>query len=205
MRRNAWGRPAGVGVPDLAAAVAMRSPAPGPCLVRGAFSFVEIIVAFAVGTLFFGSLIYLASTTRVETSKAENYLRALQIGQETIELIRAMPVHELTPSNMQLFEGSLVDPQTGTSVALPIATTAAWQPRIRKYPDQYAKAFYYRKIRVETLAGSIPNARFMRRVTVDVLWNEGRAPERIEAIGATPDRMRKLSLGTLVFDEKEPY
>ena len=37
---------------------------------RRAFSFVEIIVALSVSIVFFGGLIYFASSTRVETSKA---------------------------------------------------------------------------------------------------------------------------------------
>jgi len=169
------------------------------------FSFIEIIVATGVGLVFFGGLIYFASTTRVETSKAENYLRALQIAQETIELVQAMPVSEVTDSRVQIFEGSLVDPGTHQSVKIPFHSSSGWQPQTKTYPAEYCKAWFYRKIHIVPVSAGIPNARFMRKLTVDVFWNENKTPERIESIGAEPDRMRKLSLSTLLFDESEVY
>ncbi|MFZ2961017.1 MAG: hypothetical protein WA705_29405 [Candidatus Ozemobacteraceae bacterium] len=170
-----------------------------------AFSFVEVIVAFAVSVFFFGGLIYLASTTRMETSKAENYLRALQIAQETIELVQSTPVEDLTQSKMQIFEGSLVNPQTVKSILLPFHSASAWQPQTKTYPEQYTKAYFYRKIQIETVDSNIPNARFLRKVIVEVFWNESKVPNKIDSISATPDRMRKLSLATVVFDEREYY
>jgi len=170
-----------------------------------AFSFVEIIVAFAVSAVIFGGLIFFATTTRKETSKAENYLRALQIAQETIELAQSTPIEELTQSKMQIFEGSLVNPQTGKSVSLPFNTASAWKPKNGMYPEQYNKAYYYRKVKIEPVESSHPNARFMRKVIVEIFWNEGKIPEKIDSIGNDPDRMRKLSLAALVFDEREYY
>lgn len=169
------------------------------------FSFVEIIVATGVGLIFFGGLIYFASTTRVETSKAENYLRALQLAQETIELVQSIPASEASGSGVQIFEGSLVDPNTGQSVKIPFHKSSGWQPQTRTYPAEYSKSWFYRKIRISPAPAGIPNARFIRKLTVDVFWNENRTPDRIESIGAEPDRMRKLSLSTLLFDESEIY
>jgi len=170
-----------------------------------AFSFVEIIVALAVSATFFGGLIYFASTTRLETSKAENYLRALQIAQETIELAQSTPIEELTQDKMQLFEGSLVNPATGKSVRLPFHAASAWQPATKTYPEQYTNAYFYRKIKVEPVDSSIPNARFMRKVIVEIFWNEGKVPNKVDSIGADPDRMRKLSLASVIFNEREYY
>lgn len=172
---------------------------------RNAFSFVEVIVAFAVGVIFFGGLIYFASTTRAETSKAENYLRALQIAQETIELAQSTPVEELTQRKMQIFEGSLVNPQAGKSVVLPFHAASPWQPQTRGYPEQYTKSYFYRTIKIEPVETSQPNARFMRKVIVNIFWNEGRVPGKIDSIGSDPDRMRKLSLAAVVFDESACY
>lgn len=169
------------------------------------FSLVEVVVAFAISLVCFGGLIYFATSTRTETSKAENYLRALQIAQETIELIQSTPFEELTPAKLQMFEGSLVNPATGKSVPLPVHPAAAWHPSTKTYPDQYTKAYFYRKVRMKPVESGIPNARFLREVIVEVFWNEGRVPDKIEAIGGDPDRMRKLSLPAVVFDEREPY
>ncbi len=173
--------------------------------MRRAFSFVEIIVAMSVSIMFFGGLIYFASTTRTQTSKAGNYLKALQIAQETIELIQSTPQSELTQSKLQMFDGSLINPQTGGSVKIPVNGGSAWQPATKAYPDQYTNAYFYRKVKIEPVTGTA-NARFVRKVSVDIYWNEGRVPDKIDAIGsAEPDRMRKLSLATLIFDESEHY
>jgi len=169
------------------------------------FSLVEVVVAFAIGLVCFGGLIFFATSTRTETSKAENYLRALQIAQETIELIQSTPFEELTPAKLQMFEGSLVNPATGKSVTLPVHPTAAWQPADKTYSDQYTKSYFYRKIKMKPVESGIPNSRFLKQIIVEVFWNEGKTPDKIEAIGGDPDRMRKLSLPAVVFDEREPY
>jgi len=169
------------------------------------FSLVEVVVAFAIGLVCFGGLIFFATSTRTETSKAENYLRALQIAQETIELIQSTPFEELTPAKLQMFEGSLVNPATGKSVTLPVHPTAVWQPADKTYSDQYTKSYFYRKIKMKPVESGIPNSRFLKQIIVEVFWNEGKTPDKIEAIGGDPDRMRKLSLPAVVFDDREPY
>lgn len=169
------------------------------------FSFVEIIVALTVSIVFFGGLIYFVSTTRVQTSKAGNYLRALQIAQETIELIQSTPIADITQSKMQIFEGSLINPQTSKSINIPFNKDSVWQPQTRTYPEQYNNAYFYRKILLDPIDTTIANARFMRKVSVEVYWNEGKVPDKIDSIGAEPDRMRKLSLATIIFDESEHY
>ncbi|HEY9071172.1 MAG TPA: hypothetical protein VIV61_13020 [Candidatus Ozemobacteraceae bacterium] len=172
---------------------------------RMGFTFVEIVIATGVALVFFAGLIHFASATGSETSRAENYLRALQIAQETIELVQSMPVGELTDAKLQIFEGSLVDSQTRQSVALPVHPESAWKPVTKKYPEQYTKAYFYRKLRLEPLEGEAANGRFLRKLIVEVFWNEGRVPDKIDAIGGTPDRMRKLALATVLFDEREYY
>lgn len=164
----------------------------------------EIIVALTVSIIFFGGLIYFASTTRVETSKAGNYLRALQLAQETIELIQSAPHSDLTQSKLQIFDGSIVNAHTGNSIQIPVHSASAWQPATKKYPEQYNNAWFYRKVKIEP-AGGAPNSRFLRKISVDIYWNEGKAPDKIDSISDEPDRMRKLSLATLIFDESEHY
>jgi type II secretory pathway pseudopilin PulG len=172
---------------------------------RQGFSFVEIIVGFAIAVVFFSGLLFFATSTRSETSKAERYLRALQIAQETIELVQATPFEKVVGGQLQIFEGSLVDPQTGRSAVLPVHPDAPWQPATRGYSDQYTKAYFYRRVRVDPVDPALPNARFLRKVTVEVFWNENKVPAHIEAVGGIPDRMRKLVLTTTIFDEREWY
>jgi len=168
-------------------------------------SFVEILIAFAIAFALFAGIISLTSTTRIETRKAGNYLRALQLAQEAIDLVQSTPSAELLQSKMQIFEGSLINPQTGQSIMIPHHQDSAWQPQTKKYPEQYNNAFFFRKLRLEELDASIPNARFMRKVVADVYWNENKVPEKMESMSSEPDRMRKLSLATLIFVDSEPY
>jgi type II secretory pathway pseudopilin PulG len=168
------------------------------------FSFVETVVAVGVSIIFFSGLIYFASTTRVETAKAGNYLRALQIAQETMELVQSAPLAEVMQNRIQIFEGSLIDPQTGQSIEIPINKDAAWQPSTKSYPEQYNNCFFYRKISVSQPAETA-QSRFLKTITVEVFWNEGKTPDKIESLGSEPERMRKISLSTMLFDEKEPY
>ncbi len=172
---------------------------------KAAFSFVEIIIAALVSVIFFTGLIYLASNTRTQTANAGNYLKALQIAQETIELIQSMPVSMVLKNKAQIFDGSLIDPQTGKSIKIPRHQTSSWQPQTRTYPDSYEKAYFYRKVRIEDIAPSQPNAGYLKRVAVDVYWNENKKPVKIDTLGSEPDRMRKISVATLVFDEGAVY
>ncbi len=171
----------------------------------GGFSFIEIVVAAGVSFIFFGGLIFFATSTRTQTSKAVNYLRALQIAQETIELVQSVPLEKVAGGGVQIFEGSLVNPATGGSVKIPFHNSSAWQPHTKTYPEQYNNAWFYRKVRIDPVPAGIANARFLRKITVDVYWNESKKPERIDSIGKEPDRMRKLSMATLLFDESETY
>lgn len=174
-----------------------------PC--RRGFSFVEIIVAALVSVIFFTSLIYFASRTRTQTANAGNYLKALQIVQETIELIQSMPVSDNLKKNAQIFDGSLIDPSTGKSVRIPFHQFSAWQPMTKTYPESYEKSYFYRKVRVQKVESSIPGAKFLTKIAVDVYWNEGKKPAKIDTLGSEPDRMRKISMATIVFDESAIY
>ncbi len=165
---------------------------------RGGFSFVEVLIASVVGAAFFGSILWFVFSTRVETDKSANYFRALQIAQETLEWAQATPIALLNDRQMALLQGSLVDSQTGKSSTI--------LPGVKiSYPDQYRPAYFFRKIHLEEVKGKGARGRFLREIRVEVFWNEGRMPERIEPVGADPDRMKKLTLATLVLDEAECY
>lgn len=183
----------------------MKTNIKGLYTTRFGFSFIEIVIASAIGIVFFSGLVYLASTSRVQTTNTGNYLKALQIAQETMELVQSMPVSMLLNKKTQIFEGSLIDPSTQKSIKIPFHPSSTWKPVTKTYPDSYEKAYFYRKVRVESVKTSVPHARFMKKVAVDVYWNEGKKPSKIDTLGSDPDRMRKISIGTIVFNEGEIY
>lgn len=169
------------------------------------FSLIEIVVAVGIAIFFFATIISLTSNTRVSITKATNYLRALELAQETIELLQSSPMGDLMQNKIQIFAGSLVDPHTKKSIPIPMHSDSPWKPKLLSYPEQYDSAWFYRKVKIEPVAASYLNSRFIKKASVDIYWNESKTPTSIETLGAEPDRMRKLSLSTLLFDEKEAY
>ena len=171
---------------------------------RKAFSLTEIIIATVVFVAIFTALSLLTSSTRTDTSKSINYLRALQIAQEAVDWVNSAPFSEVTDTNIAFLRGSLVDPSSNNSVEIMTAPNGKSSIEKLKYPDDYSKCFYYRTVEIDKLDG-IPNNRFLKKITVGVYWNEGKMPKNIETASKEPDRMRKLFLSTIIFNEKEYY
>ena len=170
---------------------------------RKAFTITEIVVATGIFSAVFIALYFLTTSSRTETAKSINYLRALQLAQETVDWINSTPFNKVTKSNLAFLEGSLVDPGTGNSVKIPVGNNAK-STGSPTYPKEYSKCYFYRTIKIDDLSSS-PVSRFLKKITVGIYWNEGRAPKKIEAVSGEPDRMRKLILSTLIFNEKEYY
>ncbi len=127
------------------------------------------------------------------------------MAQEAIDWVNSAPFEEVTEQNIALLSGSLMDSSTSKSVVIPTAPNGNGSIEKPTYPDDYSKCFYYRTVEIEKLDG-IPNNRFLKKVTVGVYWNEGKTPKNIEnAFSKEPERMRKLFLSTLIFNEKEYY
>lgn len=169
------------------------------------FSFVEIVIATGLAVVLFSSIIWLITSTRVETSKSINYLRALQLAQETIDWLQTIPGDQLTPDIVQTFEGSLVDPQSEKSAKIEVNKREGNSGEQFRYPENYCAAWFYRKVSLEKIDQKIPGARFLRKATVQIFWNEGKRPTTLEPLSGNPDRMRKISMSVVLFDEDEYY
>ncbi|MBP5470960.1 MAG: hypothetical protein J6Z11_17155 [Candidatus Riflebacteria bacterium] len=143
----------------------------------------------------------LLSSSRTETSKSTNYLRALELAQEAIDWINSAPFKEVTDDNLQLLKGNLVNGKIATGNN---AKNSITEP---KYPDTYSNAYYYRTIKIEPDTEFNANVRrFLKKVTVEVYWNEGTAPNNLEATNnGVPLRTRKLMLSTIIFNDEAYY
>lgn len=173
-------------------------------LNKRGFTITEIVIAVVIFVSVFVGLILMSTSTRTETSKSINYLRALQLAQEAVDWINAAPFSEVTDSNLAFLRGSLVDPSTGESVKLPVGENEKKSISETKYPKDYSKCYYYRTVKIDDI-GEIPNSRFLKKVTVGIYWNEGKKPKSIESTSKEPDRMRKLFLSTVIFNNKAYY
>lgn len=169
------------------------------------FTITEIVIATVVFVGLFTALFLLLNSSRTETSKSINYMRAMQLAQETIDWVNSTPFEEVTNLKLSILNGSLVDSYSNKSVPIPIGENANNTVSNPEYPEDYSKCYYYRTLKIDDL-DSLPNGRFLKKVTVTVYWNESMVPKKIDApSGEQPDRMRKITLSTILFNEKEYY
>ena len=171
---------------------------------KKAFTITEIVVATVVFVGLFTAIFLLLNTSRTETSKSINYMRAMQLAQETIDWVNSTPFEDVTDNKLSILNGSLVDSYSNKSVPIPIGENANSTVTNPEYPDDYSKCYYFRKLTIDNL-DSVPNGRFLKKVTVTVYWNESKVPKKIDSTSGEPDRMRKITLSTILFNEKEYY
>jgi len=162
---------------------------------RSGLGLVEIIVAVVVIAVGLIPLMWLTTATRTDTSKAINYLRALELANEGIEWAQAVPFDRLGelprgPNFGSLYQGVIqVSPQSKFQ-----GTLANSIP----YPGQYDAGFFFRSLEVRDVDQE--SRGFLKRVTVTVGWNEAKAPE----FHHDPERMRAVELSCLLFDDDNP-
>lgn len=171
--------------------------------LRGGFGFVEIAVAAVVIGVCAIPILWLVSSSRVETSKAINYLRAMELANETIEWATIIPFQDKAGNDLarlangyseSLFNNRLI--RVGNNPAwtqVPLANDVA-------YSDQYDSAYFFREIRI-TDVPEMSLRGFLKKITVTISWNEGKTPANPSA--TPPDRMRKITLSTLIFNDRK--
>ncbi|MBF0502143.1 MAG: hypothetical protein HQM09_18530 [Candidatus Riflebacteria bacterium] len=167
------------------------------------FGFVEVVMAAVVMAGCAVPILWLMSSARMETSKAINYLRAVEMANETIEWASVIPFEDLSGNNKDLsgLEGAYSDSifdnkllHTGSNPAwtqVPLANDLT-------YSDQYDNAFFFREIKIDDPPQ--PNFKgFVKKITVTISWNEGHPPQISNS--NSPPRMRKIELSCLLFND----
>jgi len=159
------------------------------------------MVAILVAAVLAVPLFYLVTSTRTDTSKAINYLRAMELANEAIEWANVIPFHKI--KELEGTGGSLVEDLGGNFVPVKLAVVnngmwAGLAPQIQ-YSDQYPTAFFHREIIVGSITQSVPWRDAMAKVTVTVSWNEGKKPDILDST----DRMRKITLYALIFNDRK--
>ncbi|OQA05517.1 MAG: hypothetical protein BWY66_02439 [bacterium ADurb.Bin374] len=172
---------------------------------RKGFGFVEIIVATLIAAVCSIPIIMMVSSSRSETSKAINYLRAMELANEALEWAMIATDTANLDTNLSGCGGSLiVDVGGGTLGPADVDTIDPLNPkwdadgiisRDIGYSDQYNTAYFLRSISVVPVTSGM-GAGYMSEVRVEVKWNEGRAPTNL--MDPAGDRMRKITLTTLV-------
>lgn len=173
--------------------------------VRNGFGFVEIIVATLIAAVCSIPIIMMVSSSRSETSKAINYLRAMELANEALEWAMIATDTENLNTNLSGCGGSLiVDVGGGTLGPAGVDAVGSVNPKWEAdgiiarnigYSGQYNTAYFLRSISVVPIDSGI-GAGYLSEVRVEVKWNEGRAPTNL--MDPAGDRMRKITLTTLV-------
>ncbi len=174
---------------------------------RAGFSFVEILTGVLVFAGLSLPIIWVMTSTRTDTSKAINYLRALELAQETLEWIYLTPVDSEFEKKVSSLNGSLLKNEGGgyTPSPVDVSKNPFYSGRLLNslsYPVQYSNAYFLRTVDVSPVTTG-PNAKRLKRVTVSIRWNEGKVPANLEVAGSQAEgaRMRKVVLSVLVMDK----
>ncbi len=169
------------------------------------FSFAEIMVAVAVLSVCIFPIFYLTNSSRTETTRAINYLRAVELANEVLEWCTIAKYEEITEMNMAAFTGSMTE-MTGDSIQTVILPTTAAENEIWKndalvvdslfYSEQYAHLYFYREVEVQELTGLAGiDPSLIKKVSVTVSWSEASQPSNINN---PKDRNRKLKVSMLI-------
>jgi Tfp pilus assembly protein PilV len=175
------------------------------------FSLVEIVIAVFAVTIMAMPIIWLVSSSRTDTSKAINYLRAMEIALETLEWVRTLPgqpakIEEVIKNESR----SLLDSNGKEMIAYSTGTNAKWPGQLAEklvYSDQYKAAYFFREIKIENSLeaqpheGKTAHSPYLKRVTVTVWWNEAKVP----STPSQPERSRKIVLAMLLLDGSRCY
>ncbi|MBF0409839.1 MAG: hypothetical protein HQM10_21030 [Candidatus Riflebacteria bacterium] len=168
-----------------------------------AFSFVELVAAAMIIGVCSVPILWLTTSARTETSKAINYLRAIELGNESLEWAQIIPFEDLNSNNLDRLSSGYSESLYGNRL-IKSGSNAQWlQVPLANdltYSEQYESAFFFREIKVE----NVPEEKYknlLKKVTVTISWNEGKIPANPSS--SPPDRMRRIVLTTLVINDRK--
>lgn len=179
-----------------------------PADKRLGIGFVEIMIAVLVVTACAVPVIYMLTSSRTETSKAINYLRAMELANEVIEWAAAAEFSKVDAGSISAFCGSLSEAH-GTGLETIKVATAEPENQVwkadglmsnnMKYSEQYNTGFFYREVEVENVSDSYFQPDLLKKLTVRVKWSEGERPANLNI---SDNRTRQVELSVLLLNEK---
>ncbi len=181
---------------------------PGRQMANKGISFIEVLIAIAVVSACAVPIVYMVTSTRTDTSRAINYLRAMELANEAIEWASVVPYSKVTPEIFSAFsepisidDGSNMKP---ASIAVGNPKNTVWSgdgltADSIAYSEQYNNAFFFREIKIEDVTDSYVHADLLKKVTVTVKWSEGYRPANPNV---SDDRSRQVQLSVLILNDE---
>ncbi len=176
--------------------------------LRRGMGFVEVMIAVLVVTASAIPIIYMVTSSRTETSRAINYLRAMELANEVIEWAGAAEFSLIDESSLAAFCGSISEEASGGLKTAVLATADPENPAWLadslmsgdlQYSDQYNTGFFYREVEVTEVNESYLQQNLLKKLTVRVKWSEGERPANLNL---SDNRTRQVELSVLLLNEK---
>ncbi len=177
---------------------------------KQAMSLVEIVVALMVAVAAAIPILQMMTKSNTETTSSINYLRAVELANETIEWasIASFSAVINQEKGLSSLSGPIINDGgsgfTPESVAVnPTIENENWNdPNIfkteLKYSDQYIPAFFYRVVNVEPLDDF--GGDMLAKVTVTIKWCENSRPTNLNI--DSDERNRQVELSVLVINDE---
>ena len=180
---------------------------------KGGFSLAEVMVAVVVVFLLSLPIIYITTSTKKDTAHAINYLRAVELGNEVLDLVNSLRFEQISEEYLNnAFGGSVTDASNvENTVNLLVRNdtineswkdTGTFLADSIQYPLQYAQYCFYRKIEVNPSDfGSIRDDTKVIRVTI--AWAESSKVNNVNGYGENDGRNKKVVLHTIVGRDRD--
>lgn len=177
---------------------------------RFGLSFVEILIAILVVTGCAVPIIYMVSSTRTDTVKAINYLRAVELANEAIEWAAASKLSNLNNGTFSAFNECLVSAGGSGLTAKKLLTAQPSNPAWKsgnlmatdlQYSEQYNKCYFWRQIDIQDVNAGHFQKNLIKKVTVTIKWSEGKTAP----INSDKGRTRQVQLSVLLLNDKNLF
>lgn len=174
---------------------------------RSGIGFVEIVIAVLVVTASAIPVIYMVTSSRTDTTKAINYLRAMELANEVIEWASATEFSQLDPARFSGFTRSLVELDSGGlrsgAVGVAVPEHPVWKndnlmASGLNYSEQYLNAYFFREVRIENVNESYLKPDLLKKLVVTVKWSEANPPANPNS---DEDRNRQVELSVLILND----
>jgi hypothetical protein len=174
---------------------------------KKALGLMEIVIAISLVVMAGIPILKLVFGSRNETTSAINYLRAMELADETLEWASITKFSEL--DNLTSFSGSIVVDGGSGFTTEEVHTSPVEYENWKssglfvdkpKYSEDYINAFFYRIIDVEDVKSDAIQKDMLKKVTVTIKWSEGKRPTNLSS--DCPERNRQVQLSILVINDE---
>ncbi len=175
------------------------------------FNLIEIMITVVVVAVVAIPLMMVMTSSRKDTAHAINYLRAVELGNEVIDLVHSLKYEKITKDYLNNFLGESVTDPSDVLKTVKLKTrdesiNKSWNDNgflatDLSYPVQYAQFYFFRTIEVEPDEKDKIDYGF-KKVTVKVSWAEVDALKGIKVNDVTSDtkgeRNKYIVLSTVI-------